>query len=87
MRGFGRLITVNSDKKPKEFVRGDQLTPQYLFELGMCLCNRCGKLHCVDYAYCNDCCREIIIFLVPGEKPDDAKINDLVTDWRKRVGK
>ena len=84
MKGFGRLITVNPDKKPQELIKGDQLTPQYLFEMGMCLCNRCGKLHCVDYAYCNDCGREIIIFLVPGAKPDEAKIKELVDDWRSR---
>lgn len=75
-----RIITVNDaeqGQKPDFFQ-----TPKYLFEMGMCLCNSCGKLHSIDYAFCNDCFQEIFIDVVQCEKPDDAKINAVINKHR-----
>lgn len=36
-------------------------TPVSLFDLGICLCDFCGKKHSIDFAYCDDCNTRIFI--------------------------
>ena len=38
-------------------------TPVSLYKRGMCLCYNCGKVHSLDYKYCEDCHCKIIVFI------------------------
>jgi hypothetical protein len=78
-----RLYTV-SDGEPKEDGPKSYETPRYLHDMGMCLCDTCGKLHSIDYAYCNDCFKDIFIVVNNAPKGDDEKINELVTNHKNR---
>lgn len=57
-----KIITVPDTEvhldNPSEFH-----TTKELFDLGMCACNSCGKLHSIDYRFCKKCNIEIIIIL------------------------
>ena len=60
-------------KRINEPIENNHKTPKYLFDMGMCLCHNCGKLHSIDYAFCNDCFQEIFIDIDSNEKPDELK--------------
>lgn len=62
-------------------------TPKYLYDMGMCLCDTCGKLHCVKYSYCTDCIRPIVTYIVPGEKPEDCQIVEGVKKFKLSINK
>jgi hypothetical protein len=79
-----KIITMPDDPDPVESVQAVYQTPKYLFDMGMCLCHSCGKLHSIDYAFCNTCFREIFIDIIPGEKPDDAKVMEVIKKHRKK---
>lgn len=68
------FVLVTESDSPEISKNQIYQTPQYLFDMGMCLCDRCGKLHSIDYRFCNDCFAEILIVVLPGNKPDDALI-------------
>lgn len=36
-------------------------TPRKLFDMGICLCNVCGKQCSIDYRYCKVCNTEVVI--------------------------
>lgn len=71
-------------KECKIVCLGEYTTPKYLFDMGICLCNKCGKVHSVDYAFCNDCFSEIFLDIIPGEKPDAAKIIEVVKKFNRK---
>lgn len=80
-----KIITMpDSDPEHADVPVKYHKTPQYLFDYGMCLCTDCGKLHSIDYAFCNDCFKEIFIDIDPFEKPGDAKIMDLIKKHRSK---
>ena len=39
-------------------------TTNHLFQMGICLCDKCGKYCSIDYKYCSKCDDTVIIFYI-----------------------
>jgi len=42
-------------------------TPANLLDMGICLCNKCGKTCSVDYKWCSNC-KETVVVIVAKKK-------------------
>lgn len=70
-----KIIPMEFAEKPKVGFPVKHQTPEYLIDLGLCLCHNCAKLHSTDYAFCNDCFTPISIQITMESKSEDSKIN------------
>lgn len=73
-----KKITKSDIHRPLISQSQGYVTGQYLYDMGMCLCNNCGKLHSLGYTFCNDCFQHITIMLVPGDKSKDSKLIEVL---------
>lgn len=48
-------------KTMPELPDGVYTTPRRMLKMGICLCDRCGKVASIDYKYCKGCDEEIFI--------------------------
>ena len=62
-----RLLERMENKKQHEESGIDYETTKEQLKMGMCVCNRCGKLCSTDYKWCSYCLKQVVV--ISKEKP------------------